>query len=281
MTRTRLRLFAAAAALFLGPALAAAAQQAALPSAWADEPPVIDGQKPDWEGVPLADGKKDAVSYAFRNDGDSLYVLLVIKDPKYRSTIEGTGVTLYLDATGAKGKAYGILFKRLRLGPEEYIAHLEKRGPLSEDDKAGIRRKAGFYLFHHQVLDRKGKPVEAANGAGSRPAVFKYAADGPALVYEFSVPLARAADSAAGVGAAPGAAVAVGFAWGGETEEMRKAAARRLREGAHTANEEVGGGLGGQSLESGPRGAGPVAKKPASPKRYAFWTTVKLAAGPA
>jgi len=278
MTRMRLGLFAASAALILGSAVAAGAQQqAAVASAWTNEPVAIDGLKQDWEGVPLIDGKKDGVSYAFRNDGDSLYVLLVIRDPKYRSTIEGTGVTLYLDAKGAKAKGYGILFKRLRLGPEEYIAHLEKRGPLSEDDKAGIRKKAGFYLYHHQVLDRKGKPFEALNEGLPRPAVFKYAADGPVMAWEFSVPLARGSELAAGVGAVPGASVAVGFEWGGETEEMRKAAAKRLREGANTANEQVGGGLGGQSLDSGPRGAGPAAKRMPTPKKYMFWTAVKLA----
>lgn len=280
MKKTSLRFFAASAALILGSALAAGAGQAGASSAWADQPVTIDGLKQDWEGVPLTDWKKDAVSYAFRNDGESLYALLVIRDPKYKSTIEGTGVTLYLDAKGAKAKSYAILFRRLRLGPEEYIAHLEKRGPLSEDDKAGIRRKAGFYLYHHQVLDRKGQPVGALNEALSRPAVFKYAAEGPVAVYEFSVPLARGSELAAGVGAAPGASVAVGFEWGGETEEMRKAAAKRLREGANTANEQVGGGLGGQSLDSGPRGAGPSAKRMPTPKKYVFWTTVKLATSP-
>jgi len=269
MTRTRLRLLAASAALILGSALAAAAQQVPVSSAWTDEPPVIDGLRQDWEGIPVVDGKKNAVSFAFRNDGESLYALLVIKDPKYQSTIEGTGVTLCLDAKGGKSKAYGILFKRLRLGPEEYIAYLEKRGPLSEDDKAGIRRKAGFYLFHHQVLDRKGRPVEAVNEAPARPAVFKYAADGPVVVYEFSVPLARGSDLIAGLGAAPGASVALGFEWGGQTEEMRKAAAKRLREGADFANEDADGRekpiIG--SVSSGP-----------APKKHSFWTTVTLAA---
>jgi hypothetical protein len=280
MKRERARLFAASAALILGSALAAGAGQAGPASFWADQPVTIDGLSQDWEGIPLTDWKKDAVSYAFRNDGETLYVLLVIRDPKYRSTIEGTGVTLYFDATGAKSKDYGILFKRLRLGPEDYIAHLEKLGPVSEDDKAGIRRKAGFYLYHHQVLDRKGRPVAAASGAQARPAVFKYASQGPGVVYEFSVPLARGSDLAAGLGAAPGASVAVGFEWGGETEEMRSAAAKRLREGANTANEQVGAGMAGTGgLDSGAGGrGGPAAKRPAAPKKYAFWTKIKLAA---
>jgi hypothetical protein len=271
--------FAASAALILGSALAVGAGQSVVTSVWTDQPVAVDGLKSDWQGIALTEWKKNAVSYAFRNDGETLYVLLVIQDPKYKSTIEQTGVTLYFDAQGAKAKDYGVLFKRLRLNPEEYIAHLEKQGPVSDEDKAGIRQKAGFYLFHHQVLDRKGKPVPAVSEASARPAVFKYAPDGQAVAYEFSVPLLRGSDLVAGVAPGTGGSIEVGFEWGGETAEMRAAAAKRLREGANTANEQVGGGLGGQSLDSGPRGAGPAAKKPPSPKKYAFWTTVKLAAG--
>ena len=274
--------FAASAALILGSAaaFAAAPPQSAVASAWAAEPPVVDGLTKDWEGVPLVDGKANAVSYAFRNDGDSLYVLLVIRDPKYRSTIEGTGVRLYIDGKGGKSKDYAILFKKQRLGPEEYIAHLEKQGPVSEDDKAGIRRKAGFFLYHHQVLDRKGKPVQELSEAAARPAVFKYASEGPVVAYEFSVPLARGSESASGVGAGPGASVGIGFEWGGETEEMRKAAAKRLREGANTANEQIGDGMAGTGgLGSGGGGGrGMPGRSGASPKKYSFWATVKLAA---
>jgi hypothetical protein len=264
-----LRAFAASAALILGSALAAGAGQAVVTSVWTDQPVAVDGQRTDWQGAALTEWKKDAVSFAFRNDGETLYVLLVIQDPKYRSTIEQTGVALYFGAQGAKAKGYGILFKRLRLNPEEYIAHLEKQGPVSDADKAGIRQKAGFYLFHHQVLDRKGKPVQGASEASARPAVFKYAPDGQAVAYEFSVPLLRGSDAVAGVSSEAGGAIAVGFEWGGQTAEMKKAAAKRLREGANFANEDADRGdpqiIG--STKSGP-----------TPKKYSFWTTVKLAA---
>jgi len=269
MRRTGLRLFAASAALFLGSALAAGAGQSVVESAWTSQPPAIDGLRNDWQGTALTDWKKDAVAFAFRNDGETLYVLLVIQDPKYRSSIEGTGVTLYFDAQGAKAKDHGILFKKLRLDPEAYIAYLEKQGPVADEDRAEIRRKAGFFLYHHQVLDRKGKPAEAVSEALSRPAVFKYAADGKALVFEFSVPLLGESDLAAGIGSGPGGAVSVGFAWGGETEEMRKAAAKRMREQANFTNEEADEDVNPTIVSS--TGSGPA------PKKYQFWTSVKLA----
>jgi hypothetical protein len=272
MRRTRLPLFAASVVLILGPALAAGAGQAVVASAWTAQPVTVDGLRNEWQGTALTDWKKDAVAFAFRNDGETLYVLLVIQDPQFRSSIEGTGVTLYFDARGAKAKDYGILFKKMRLGPAEYIAYLEKRGPVSSDDRAKIQQKAGFFLFHHQVLDRKGKPVEASGEALSVPAVFKYAPEGKAQVYEFSVPLLRASDLVAGVGSEPGGTLSVGFAWGGETEEIRKAAAKRLREQANFTNEESDRG-GGKPI------VGPVSSGPA-PKKCQFWTGLKLAANP-
>jgi hypothetical protein len=103
--------------------------------------------------------------------------------------------------------------------------------------------------------------------------LFKYApGERGEVVYEFAVPLARPSDTAAGVGAGPGQTVAVGFAWGGETEAMRKAAAKRLREQASVANEE---------LEGGERPIiGSVGSAPA-PKKYDFWTSLKLVKGAA
>lgn len=271
MRRMRPRLFAASAMIILGSALAAGAGQAGIDSAWTDKPVTIDGLRNDWESTPLADWKKDVVSYAFRNDGETLYILLVIQDPKYRSSIDGTGITLCFDARSGKSKDYGILFKRIKLNPMEYIAYLEKRVPVSDEQREQIRQKPGFNLYHHQVLDRKGKPVEDAGQATATPAVFKYASAGKAVVYEFSVPLRRVSELVAGVGAAPGGSIEVGFEWGGETEAMRKAAAKRLREQADIANEDTDRG--------DPQIVGSVKSGP-SPKKVQFWTTVKLASGP-
>jgi hypothetical protein len=257
------------AAILLALALPAGAGQEAVPSAWADEPVVIDGARADWPGEALASWKKGGVGYAFRNDAETLYVLFVIEDPKFRSSIEANGITLYFGAKGARSKDYGIRFKKVRLTPDEYIAVLEKRGPVPEEQKAALRAKAGFQLFHHEVLDRKGKPVqEPAGGTAARPAVFKYAqGERGSLVYEFAIPLGRGSDLVAGAGADAGT-VMVGFAWGGETEAMRKAAAKRLREQANVSNEEIEGGerpiVG--SVSSGP-----------APKKYDIWTGVKLA----
>jgi hypothetical protein len=267
-----LRVGLALGAALLGTIVSAGAGEGTVLSAWADRPVAVDGSMSDWQGTPLTELKKDAVACAFRNDVETLFVLFVIKAPEFRSSIEGTGVTLYFGAGEAKAKDYAIRFRKVRLTPDEYIAELEKLGPMPEDEKAGLRTKAGFLLYHHQVLDRKGRPVEAAGGSAARPAVFKYApGTGGAVVYEFSVPLARASDAVPGVGAGPGQTVAVGFAWGGETEEMRKAAAKRQRQQANIANEEIGR-LEGQI--AGPGNSGP------SPKKYSFLTVLKLAARP-
>jgi hypothetical protein len=268
MRRTNLLGRVASAAVLLGAFLPAGTGEEVVQSAWADQPVVIDGSRTDWKATPVAGWNKDAAACAFRNDGETLYVLFMIKDPKYRSSIEENGITLYFSARGAKVKDYGIRFQRMRLTPEDYIAVLERQGPVPEEQKAELRSKAGFILFHHQVLDRKGRPVEPSPGTPARPAVFKYSPDERAVVYEFAIPLIRESDVAAGVGAGPGQTVAVGFAWGGATEQMRKAAAKRQREQANFANEDTDRGgrpiIG--SLSSGP-----------APKKYDFWKSLRLA----
>jgi hypothetical protein len=259
-------------AVLLGTALFAGPGEETVQSAWTDQPVVIDGSRAEWQGASLTEWKKDAVAFAFQNDGETLYVLFVIKDPKFRSSIEANGITLYFAAGAAKVKDYGIRFKKTRLTPDEYISILEKQGPLPEEQKTSLRSKAGFVLFHHQVLDRKGRPVDNPGETAARPAIFKYApGEKGELVYEFAVPLVRGSDLAAGVGAGAGQNVMVGFAWGGETAEMRKAAAKRQRQQADVANEEIGrieGRIIG-SVDSGP-----------APKRYDLWTALKLAERP-
>lgn len=270
MRSMSLRVWLALGAALLGTVLSAKAGQEIVPSAWADRPVAIDGSKAEWQGVPLTEWKKGAVACAFRNDGETLFVLFVIQDPKFRSSIETSGITLHFGAGAANAKDYGIRFKKMSVTPDEYIAVLERQGPVPEEQKAGLRSKAGFLLYHHQVLDRKGRPVEPAREPTVRPAVFKYAPEtGGAVVYEFAIPLVRESGAAAGVGAGPGQTVAIGFVWGGETEAMRKAAAKRLREQANFANEEL---EGGEKPIIGSVGSGPA------PKKYDFWTVVKLAA---
>ena len=246
-----------------------AAEDKTTESVWTSQPPKIDGAALEWEGAALAEWENEGVQYAFCNDAQNLYVLFIIKDSKLRSTIEEVGITLYVDAEGNKKKDYGIHFQKKRITAEESIALLEKEGAVSEDQKAQIRSKPFYNYYASEVVTKKTglSPVPP----GVWPAMFKYASQQKSLVYEFTVPLNRIQDNAAGIGAQPGATVTIGFEWGGPTEEQRKAIAKARGERSNIANEKD---LGRSTdITAGARGIDRL------PPKHSFWSTVRLAKG--
>ena len=246
----------------------AAAGDEVIPSVWASAPPAVDGTSADWEGVKASLWDKGDVDYAFRNDADNLYVLFIFKNPKFRSTVEQLGMNLYLNTEGKKNKDYAILFLKRQMSAEEAIAYLNRQSPLSEDQKTKMRAKPAYNVYYHQVSNKNAKSQGIPAGVLPKPALFKYAPQEKALVYEFSVPLSRIHELAAGVSSEPGKTVMVGFEWGGPTEAQRKQAARAAGN-AGIANEQVTRGGEIESM-TGLRG-GQV------PPKYSFWAEVKLA----
>jgi hypothetical protein len=245
------------------------AEEVVIQSVWTDKAPKIDGSADDWADVTPTSWEKGRVNCAFRNSGDSLYVLFVISDPKFRSTIEGTGITLYFNAEG-KNKDYAIHFRKKRISAEEAIALQEKQKPLTEEQKTQIRAQSVYNLFHSEVINKKAGSPAPELGFSGKPALFRYAPQQKSLVYEFIVPLPRAEEWAAGAGAEAGQAIMVGFEWGGMTEEMRKMAARQLGASSGIANEEIDGRE---------RDIVPDHLSGRVPKKYIYWGQLKLASG--
>lgn len=245
-----------------------AAGEDIIPSVWASAPPAVDGASKDWEGAKASLWAKGDVDYAFRNDAENLYVLFIFKNPKFRSTVEQLGMNVFLNTEGKKNKDYAILFLKRQMSAEEAIAYLDRQTPLSEDQKTQMKAKPAYNVYYHQVTNKDAKSQGIPAGVLPKPALFKYAPQEKALVYEFSIPLSRIHELAAGVGADPGQTVMVGFEWGGPTEAQRKQAARAAGN-AGIANEQVTRGGDIESM-SGSRG-GQV------PPKYSFWAEVKLA----
>ncbi len=94
---------------------------------WASIPVIIDGSNSEWINGPFIFEKKVKVDYAFRNDSENLYVLFIFKDTKYLSSIDQTGMTLWLNTEGKKKKDYGIKFQRKIVSAEDYISFFWKR----------------------------------------------------------------------------------------------------------------------------------------------------------
>ena len=253
------------ALLFIVPVLMSADQ--VVQSQWAAAPLSIDGQIEEWRGDTMSAQKNVGVEYALRNDGENLYVLFIFKDPKYLSSIEMTGFTMYANISGKKDKDFAVKFIKKTVSGEELIAYMEKQGqPLSEERKQELIAKPQFVVFEATAINKKG---EALFPAGPVPDVdlpgFRYGQVENQVVYELRVPLCSRDHHPTGIGVEPGKTVKLGFEWGGLTDEMR-AAMRGRGGGTDWAGEKTTGSYTGQVPD--------VAK---GPKKYSFWVDAKLA----
>jgi uncharacterized membrane protein YgcG len=248
-------------------------------SIWAALPLTIDGAPQDWDdATPLTDKMSNA-QYALKNDGRNLYVIMVFRDAIARSTIGFTGMKIYVSADGKKSKDSGILFHQKPMTPDELIASLEAKGEvLSEDRKSELRRQTSYLAYLEEAIVPKKGAAPAGTEAKPEPAMFRSAQKGELAIYEFKIPLSRIGQPGS---VQPGAAIKVGFEWGGVTKEiMKNIMADRAASGA-SARQSAGSSDSGFSDSGGEGGGGgPDFSYSRDPryKKHAFWIDAKLAA---
>lgn len=259
------------------------AKDAQVVSRWVASPPKLDGLSDDWPSEMMNFEKSVSVDYAFRNDGQNLYILFVFKDPKFLSSIEATGLSIYANTLNKKNKDVGLRFLKKVVTPDELIATMEAKGtPLSEERKEEIRKNKQYVLFEADVINKKEEIVSpAAATEDVEPPAFRSMRQGKFVVYEFRIPLAAKNLHPAGIGAQPGQTLKIGFEWGGMTKEMREAMAARLgAEGTRAGAMDSGWGETGRGEEEGMPAGGSspsLARMRMGPKKYSFWVDVKLA----
>lgn len=252
-------------------------------STWNAAQMSVDGTEFDWQDATPFFEKKVAADYAFKNDANFLYVLFKFKDPKkFMSSISWTGMTVYLNPNGKKKKDYFINFRKKQITAEEFIAKMEAdQGPLSQEDKDKIRVNE-FYVDHDiQVTNKKAKSQTLEKVEGMVPAIFRAnpGQDG-IYIWEFAIPLARPADMAPGIGAAPGQQIKVGFHWGGATDEWKEAMTARMGDQGSQASNRARGGLSSESGGASTRldsNIGLARMRKQMPKKYDIWVDVLLA----
>jgi hypothetical protein len=264
--------------------LAAGAKENPVQSRWADSPLTIDGLVSDWKGALFSEGKKVKAEYAFQNDIDTLYVLFKFKEVKYLSSIEITGMTMWIDLDGKKDKDMGVRFAKKKISAEEYIVLLEKQGgALNDEQKKNIQDSPFYFIGQAEIVDKKGNPLEREKaGRAVKGAAFNISSAQEGVIYEFRLPLMNLASFLMGSGRKLGETVGIGFEWGGLTDDMRK---EFMKGGAGAGSGSMGipeGGRGGGSANSaGFDGASPqgLTALRKMTKKYGFWTTVRLAKG--
>jgi hypothetical protein len=223
--------------------------------------------------------KKVGVDYAFRNDGENFYVLFIIKNRKFQSTIGATGLNVWLSGDSKKSKDYGINFRAKQITADDYIAILEEKSgqAVPEERKNQIRSIPNYIIYDHKVMI-KGKEVsQPPKDIKFRPALFRTKGQEQAVIYELSVPLKRVHEFAPGVGVEPGKSVNIGFHWGGWTKELKEAQASRISQRGTQARGGSATGLTGERRTSQGSSASLTAMRRATPKEYTFWVTVNLA----
>jgi len=245
----------------------------AVQSKWASSPLHIDGKNEEWLEDSMSFEKSVAVEYAFRNDDRNLYVLFIFKDPKFLSSIEMTGITLYFNTLGKKSKDYGVKFVRKMVNGDQLIARLESQGfALTEEKKQEIKAKPQYVIFDAAAVNKKGEEIPPAGAhQGIDLPGFMIMIQQDLVSYELRIPLASRELHPAGIGAEPGKDIKVGFEWGGMTKEMRE----KMKGMRGAAGTTTGADLDAE--RSTGNYLGPAPTVPAGPKKYSFWVDVKLA----
>ena len=241
-------------------------------STWTKTPLQVDGQTGEWTGEAVTSQKSAGVDCAFRNDGRDLYVLLIFKDPKFLSSIDMTGLTIYASSTGKKDKDWGVRFLRKAVSGEQLIEYMQKMGqPLPEARQAEIKDKQQLVLFTATAINKKGEEVFPSGPVADIDLPgFRTGRQDNSVIYELRIPLASREVHPTGLGAEPGKDVKIGFEWGGLTKEMREAMRGQARGTATGADANRDEQTTGSYMGAPPSG-------PSGPKKYSFWVDVKLA----
>jgi len=274
---------AAAALAFVGLLGAAACASARIyqaESLWPKNPILIDGKSDDWRGA-LAFVGEGELSLGFYNDGDNLYLCLLIPDEMTRRQIMRRGLTIWVDPQGGQAKTLGI---RYPAGPPEGAFSGEPPENPDDADATGGRSGRGWSRRGEQeeppsedalnevaILRTGQKEPERVKLDQVHGLELKMEEGSGLLVYEAKIPLLGDGRSTFAIGAKPGSTIGIGF----ETPQIKMSG--RGMPGMGPGGMPGGGGFGGWGGRGrfGGRGMGNFNL----PKPLKVWTSVKLAFG--
>lgn len=246
----------------------AASRDKVIASRWAAAPVQVDGDPVDWTTGEAVAQESVGTDIAVRNDAENLYALIVLRDPKFQSTVEQTGITLWINLEMKAKKVRGIKFHKKTVTAEDLIANLKAQGQtLSAENEAELRTRPSYFLFACDTVNRKGAVVPHSGPTGT--GAYRVSSGDHVMVYEFRIPRILLDDPDGGGKVDPAKPFKIGVEWGGMTEEARAARMEELH------------GMEGLS-ERGDLGEGGVTGsndglRTSRPKVYSFWVDVQPA----
>jgi hypothetical protein len=277
-----------------------------LQSAWPDREISIDGKNSEWAGREAHYSEQEAFKIGFYNDEHYLYVYLATWSRQKQMQILTNGLTVWIDRTGKKQQTFGVNYPMKRLMPDSAGAPdgipAELRGAgrpgglatAPEENRQAIAREMlAEARSGMTVVGSGGEPLASISAADSEHAgigaMIDYA--NRTLIYELRVPLAPSDSMPFAVGAAPGAAISIGFKIGKREMPSMKGSGQRPPEGMPFGGGAGGpeGGMGGGGMGGpgggmgGPPGGGMGGSGGPggmSTEPLEYWAKIKLAAAP-
>jgi hypothetical protein len=220
---------ASAAAVPLAAAALFSATVPSVQSARAVAPIRLDGRADEWTGVPRIVDPKTETAFAFQNDAQNIYVLMVITRPESLASAEATGLTILGRPERGRKTAKGDLFVTRQTSADNLILWRESQGAvLTEREKAEIRKIPRQPIFLAYATDAKGSSYgPLIRQTDVLPPDFASATDGPVTTFEFRLPLASPGTVPGAIGAVAGEPLLVSFAWGGRSGKILATPASR------------------------------------------------------
>lgn len=245
-----------------------------VPSHWSTQPVQVDGKTTDWSNKPMTFFQDEGVALGLSNDAENLCILFRFQDPKWARTIRMTGLTLWLDVNGKKGKNFMIRYKG---GPS--LARMRAAGEGGDLDHIPpelnecLMRQEGssedrFTCFVKDRIIEKSIPTDGSQGPAA-----SYDTSLGFYSYEFSVPLQESEVRYYGIGAQPGQTISIGAVWGNMSNLRGKGKGRSGMNGGR-------GGMGGGPPDRGRMGGGRGSKgggRMQPPEKQEVWVKTQLA----
>lgn len=240
----------------------------------------VDANPAEWPAESLTLEKDPSVGYAFQNDAANLFILFQFNDAKAMSSVEATGLTLWVNNDGKEKKNYGLHFGRKTVAAADLIKLLEAEGQsLTDDKKKEFLSRPSYQIWACDTINKKGEPIPHTGIPGG---TFRSAKTAKGAIYELVVPMALLKDPGAEKAWDPSLPVKLDFEWGGLTEDMKRAQAGNLGDqgsrasaGAADLGSQIGGGEGGDFNAPSSSLAG-MRQISAKYKKMDFWIDLKV-----
>jgi hypothetical protein len=228
----------------------------------------VDGNADDWQGM-LKFLEDANLSYGLANDAESMYIVLVVGDRETRRQIIMSGLYLWFDPDGGKGRHFGI---RYPIGLQE---DRDDMTPVMREHDPNKLAESFDGLVKEMMIVGPHDETWRRAAVGTIDGVETAAAGDPnKLVLEFKVPVANDGQYGYGIGALPGAVIGMGVQTPKIDHESLRERMRPAGGGAGMGGGPggMGGGMGGMGGERPPRG-----DRPGIPDPIEVWTKVRLA----